>query len=54
MFQQFGFGLGVAVLADASIIRLLLVPSTMKLLGDNIWWLPGWLGWLPGMRVEGE
>ncbi|MDA1279832.1 MAG: MMPL family transporter [Chloroflexi bacterium] len=54
MFQQFGFGLGVAVLVDATIIRSLLVPSTMKLLGDNNWYLPSWLSWLPDMRVEAK
>lgn len=53
MFQQFGFGLAVAILVDATIIRSLLVPSTMKLLGKNNWYLPGWLNWLPDVRVEG-
>ncbi|MDA1296705.1 MAG: MMPL family transporter [Chloroflexi bacterium] len=53
MFQQFGFGLAVAILVDATIIRSILVPSTMKLLGKNNWWLPGFLNWLPDLRVEG-
>ncbi len=53
MFQQFGFGLAVAIFVDATIIRSILVPSTMKLLGRNNWWLPSWLSWLPDLRVEG-
>lgn len=53
MFQQFGFGLAVAIFVDATIIRSILVPSTMKLLGSNNWWLPSWLSWLPDVRVEG-
>jgi RND superfamily putative drug exporter len=53
MFQQFGFGLAVAIFVDATIIRSILVPSTMKLLGNNNWWLPQFLHWLPDVRVEG-
>lgn len=53
MFQQFGFGLAVAIFVDATIIRSILVPSTMKLLGNNNWWLPSFLHWLPDVRVEG-
>jgi putative drug exporter of the RND superfamily len=52
MFQQFGFGLGVAVLVDATLIRSVLVPSAMKLLGDANWYLPKFLNWLPDLRVE--
>lgn len=52
MFQQMGFGLGVAVLVDATIVRSILVPATMRLLGDRNWWLPGFLRWLPDFRVE--
>ena len=51
--QQVGFGLGAAVLLDATIIRSILVPSAMALLGDRNWYLPRWLGWLPDVRVEG-
>jgi RND superfamily putative drug exporter len=51
-FQQMGFGLAVAVLIDATIIRSVLVPAAMKLLGDWNWYLPGWLGWLPKLTVE--
>jgi RND superfamily putative drug exporter len=51
-FQQMGFGLAVAVLIDATIIRSVLVPAAMKLLGDWNWYLPSWLGWLPKLTVE--
>ncbi|MCH8911536.1 MAG: MMPL family transporter, partial [Chloroflexi bacterium] len=51
--QQFGLGLGVAVLIDATIIRSVLLPASMKLLGDWNWYLPKWLEWLPDIRVEG-
>jgi RND superfamily putative drug exporter len=53
MFQQMGFGLAVAVLIDATIIRSVLVPASMTLLGDWNWYLPAWLKWLPDLRVEG-
>jgi RND superfamily putative drug exporter len=53
MFQQMGFGLAVAVFLDATVVRSVLVPATMALLGDRNWYLPGWLGWLPDLRVEG-
>jgi len=53
MFQQMGFGLAVAVLLDATIIRSVLVPASMKLLGKWNWYLPGWLKWLPELHVEG-
>jgi len=52
--QQLGFGLAVAVLLDATIVRTVLVPSVMTLLGDRNWWLPGWLRWLPDLRIEGK
>ncbi|MBM3959237.1 MAG: MMPL family transporter [SAR202 cluster bacterium] len=52
MFQQMGFGLGVAVLVDATIVRSILVPATMRLLGPRNWWLPSFLQWLPDFRVE--
>jgi putative drug exporter of the RND superfamily len=52
-FQQMGFGLAVAVFIDATIVRTLLVPSTMRLLGDVNWYLPRWLRWLPELHVEG-
>jgi RND superfamily putative drug exporter len=45
--KQFGFGLAVAILIDATIVRAVLLPATMKLLGDWNWYLPTWLRWLP-------
>jgi putative drug exporter of the RND superfamily len=49
-----GIGLATAVLLDATIVRMLLVPATMELLGDRNWWLPRWLGrLLPRIDVEG-
>ena len=51
--QQFGFGLAVAVFLDATIVRSILVPAAMKLLGDRNWYLPRWLRWLPDIHVEG-
>jgi uncharacterized membrane protein YdfJ with MMPL/SSD domain len=53
MFQQMGFGVAVALLLDATIVRLVLVPAAMQLLGDRNWYLPAWLRWLPDVRVEG-
>ncbi len=53
MFQQMGFGLAVAVLVDATLVRTILVPATMKLLGRWNWYLPRRLGWLPNVDVEG-
>jgi len=50
--KQMGVGLAVAVLIDATIIRAVLLPATMKLLGRWNWYLPGWLQWLPRIRAE--
>ncbi|MGH2764321.1 MAG: MMPL family transporter [Actinomycetota bacterium] len=52
--QQMGFGLAVAVFMDATIVRTLLVPASMRLLGDWNWYLPRWLRWLPRVNVEGR
>ena len=52
MLQQMGFGLAVAVLIDATIVRAVLLPATMKLLGKHNWYLPGWLDWLPSLSPE--
>jgi uncharacterized membrane protein YdfJ with MMPL/SSD domain len=46
-FKQFGVGLAVAILLDATIVRAVLLPASMKLLGDWNWYLPSWLQWLP-------
>jgi RND superfamily putative drug exporter len=53
MFQQMGFGVAIALLLDATIVRLVLVPAAMQLLGNRNWYLPSWLRWLPDVRVEG-
>ena len=53
-FQQMGFGVAVALLLDATIIRSVLLPSAMKLLGEWNWYLPRWLAWLPRLDVEGR
>ena len=53
-FQQIGVGLGVAILIDATIIRAILLPASMKLLGDRNWYLPKWLEWLPRVSAEGD
>ncbi len=50
--KQLGVGLAVAVLIDATLIRSVLLPATMKLLGEWNWYLPRWLGWLPEMSRE--
>jgi RND superfamily putative drug exporter len=52
--KQFGLGLGVAVLIDATLIRSVLLPASMKLLGDRNWYLPGWLEWLPSISAGDE
>jgi uncharacterized membrane protein YdfJ with MMPL/SSD domain len=52
MFKQFGVGLATAILLDATIVRGVLLPATMKLLGDWNWYLPRWLQWLPRFDVS--
>jgi RND superfamily putative drug exporter len=52
MFQQMGFGVAAALLIDATVIRSVVLPSTMKLLGQWNWYLPRWLEWLPRLQVE--
>jgi putative drug exporter of the RND superfamily len=54
MFQQMGFGVAVALLIDATIIRSVLVPAAMTLLGKWNWYLPSWLRWLPEVHIEGR
>ena len=54
IMKLMGTGLAVAILFDATIVRLVLVPATMELLGDRNWWLPRWLDRiLPNLDVEG-
>ena len=52
IFKQFGVGLAAAILIDATIIRAILLPATMKLLGDWNWYLPKWLEWLPHVEHD--
>jgi RND superfamily putative drug exporter len=53
-FKELGLGLAVAVLIDATIIRGVMLPAAMKLLGDWNWYLPSWLEWLPRIGGEGD
>jgi RND superfamily putative drug exporter len=50
--KQMGFGLAVAILIDATIVRAVLLPATMKLLGKWNWYLPTWLEWVPNLSAE--
>jgi len=55
IIKLFGVGLSMAILLDATVVRMLLVPATMELLGERNWWLPGWLArTLPSIHVEGK
>ncbi len=53
-FQEMGFGIAVALALDATLVRLLLIPAAMRLLGERNWYLPQWLQWLPDLQVEGR
>jgi RND superfamily putative drug exporter len=46
-FKQMGVGLAVAILLDATVVRVVLLPSVLSLLGERTWYLPRWLSWLP-------
>jgi RND superfamily putative drug exporter len=52
--KQAGVGLATAVLIDATIVRSMLLPATMRLLGEWNWWLPSFLRWLPEVTIEGD
>jgi RND superfamily putative drug exporter len=52
-FKELGVGLGVAVLIDATLVRAVLLPASMKLLGDWNWYLPSWLEWIPHVGPVG-
>jgi uncharacterized membrane protein YdfJ with MMPL/SSD domain len=54
IFKQFGVGLAAAILIDATVVRAVLLPATMKLLGDWNWYLPKWLEWLPHLEHGGS
>ena len=51
-FQQMGFGVAIALLIDATIVRLVVIPAAMQLLGERNWYLPPWLDWLPHVEIE--
>ncbi len=53
-FQQMGFGVAASLLIDATVIRLVLMPALLGLLGERAWYLPAWLEWLPHLEVEGH
>jgi RND superfamily putative drug exporter len=53
-FKQMGVGLAAAILIDATVIRGVLLPATLALLGKRAWYLPRWLAWLPGSRDHVE
>ena len=53
-FQQMGFGVAVSLLIDATVVRLVLLPAVLALLGERTWYLPSWLEWLPHVEVEGR
>jgi uncharacterized membrane protein YdfJ with MMPL/SSD domain len=52
MFQQMGFGVAAALLLDATLIRMVILPSALSLLGHRSWYLPRWLRWVPHLEVE--
>jgi len=52
--KQFGLGLAAAIAVDATVVRCLLVPAVMVMLGRANWWLPKWLGRLPRVGIEGD
>ena len=54
IMQELGIGLAVAILVDATLVRSLLLPSLMKLLGEWNWWMPRFLRWVPRITIEGE
>jgi RND superfamily putative drug exporter len=51
-FQEMGFGIAVSLLIDATIVRLVLLPAVLALLGERTWYLPRWLGWLPHLDLD--
>jgi putative drug exporter of the RND superfamily len=52
--QELGLGLAVAVLLDATVVRSVLLPASMTILGDWNWWMPPFLRWIPRLAIEGE
>jgi uncharacterized membrane protein YdfJ with MMPL/SSD domain len=51
-FQQMGFGVAVALLVDATVVRTVVIPAAVRLLGERNWYLPQWLEWLPAIAIE--
>jgi RND superfamily putative drug exporter len=54
VIKQFGVGLSVAIFLDATLVRMVIVPATMVLMGRWNWYLPRWLGWLPRIDLPEE
>ena len=54
VLKLFGISFAAAIFLDATIVRVVLVPATMELLGDRNWWFPRWLSWIPRLHVEAE
>ncbi len=52
VIKEFGLGLSIAVSIDATVVRMILVPAAMELLGDANWWFPKWLRWLPKVHID--
>ena len=51
--KSIAFALAIGILFDAFVVRMVLVPAALALLGERAWWLPKWLRWLPALDVEG-
>ena len=51
--KSIAFALAIGILFDAFVVRMILVPAALALLGERAWWLPKWLAWLPTLDVEG-
>jgi len=54
VLQELGFGLAIAVLLDAFVVRVIVAPAMIALIGDRYWWMPRWLEWLPRIDIEGR
>ena len=54
VLQELGFGLAIAVLLDAFVVRVVVAPALISLIGDRYWWMPRWLEWLPRIDIEGR
>jgi RND superfamily putative drug exporter len=54
VLQELGFGLAIAVLLDAFVVRVIVAPAMISMIGDRYWWMPSWLEWLPRIDIEGK